>query len=113
MKSIEQQLKKGVLEVIVLRLISEGDTYGYEIIQNLMDQGEGLFDMKVGTLYPILYRLEEAGCIENYRHFDEAIMKVPRKYYRILPLGEEVLKNNQKSWSEFKDIADRLINGGA
>lgn len=111
MKAIDQQLKKGVLELIVLRIISEGDTYGYEIIQTLMDEGEGLFDMKVGTLYPILYRLEEAECIEHYRHFDETIMKVPRKYYKILPKGEKCLDDNRLAWKQFSKVADRLIGG--
>ena len=61
-----QQLKKGVLDMVVLRLVEEKSTYGYEIIQQLEQRGEGFFNLKEGTLYPVLYRLEDSGLIESF-----------------------------------------------
>ena len=60
-----QQLKKGVLEMLVLQLLSLKPSHGYELIVRLREKGGGLLDLKEGTLYPILYRLEEEGCITS------------------------------------------------
>ena len=53
-----QQLKKGVLELLVLQTSCRGPTYGYELIAQLGSRSGGLFTLREGTLYPILYRLE-------------------------------------------------------
>ena len=54
-----QQLKKGVLEMLVLKLICEKPAYGYELLSELKKSSQGRFCLKEGTLYPILYRLED------------------------------------------------------
>ena len=59
-----QQLKKGVLEMLVLRLICRKPAYGYELLNRLKTDSDGLFTLKEGTLYPILYRLEDDGMIQ-------------------------------------------------
>ena len=58
-----QQLKKGVLEMMVLEAICRKETYGYELLTTLREATGGLFTLKEGTLYPILYRLEDDGFI--------------------------------------------------
>ena len=58
-----QQLKKGVLELLVLQTICRKPTYGYELIAQLGSRSGGLFTLREGTLYPILYRLEDDGLI--------------------------------------------------
>ena len=60
-----QQLKKGVLEMLVLKLICEKPTYGYELLSELKTSSQGRFCLKEGTLYPILYRLEDDGMIRS------------------------------------------------
>ena len=57
----ERQLKKGVFEILVLKLLSEGEKYGYELLMELKERGGEMFAVKEGTLYPILYRLEDDG----------------------------------------------------
>ena len=59
----EQQMKKGVLEMLVLRLLSEGEKYGYQLISELKEKSGGMFLLKEGTLYPILYRMEDDGLV--------------------------------------------------
>jgi len=51
------QLKKGSLQLCVLALLSKNQMYGYEIIKALQKESDGFFDLKEGTLYPILYRM--------------------------------------------------------
>ena len=53
----ERQLKKGALEMLVLGLVCAGPTYGYELLDSMARRSNGLFALKEGTLYPILYRL--------------------------------------------------------
>ena len=60
-----QQLKKGALEMLVLELICRHPTYGYELLSMLRDGSDGLFTLKEGTLYPILYRLEDEALIAS------------------------------------------------
>ena len=60
-----QQLKKGVLEMLVLETVCNGSTYGYELLTKLKAQSDALFTLKEGTLYPILYRLEDDGMIQS------------------------------------------------
>ena len=55
------ELKRGTLEMVLLKLISEKQMYGYELISSLEARGGELFQLKEGTLYPVLYRLEKAA----------------------------------------------------
>ena len=59
----EQQLKKGVLEMLVLKLLENEEKYGYQLISQLKQKSGGMFTLKEGTLYPILYRLEDDGLV--------------------------------------------------
>ena len=81
------QLKKGVLEILVLHLLSGRDLYGYQLLVELDRRSLGYFKLKEGTLYPVLYRLEDAGIIRSYWEQEESKRGVPRKYYRITEEG--------------------------
>ena len=58
-------MKKGVLEILVLKFLSQEEKYGYQLISELKERSGGMFSLKEGTLYPILYRLEEDGLVES------------------------------------------------
>ena len=55
----ERQMKKGVLDMLVLRLLEKEPKYGYQLIQEMREKSDEVFSLKEGTLYPILYRLED------------------------------------------------------
>ncbi|GKX68557.1 PadR family transcriptional regulator [Inconstantimicrobium mannanitabidum] len=110
MSEIDNQLKKGTLAIIVLKLISEKDMYGYEIIQLLDKISEGYYRVKEGTLYPILYRLEDSGWIESYRVIPEEERKIPRKYYRITSAGREALKEQINLWIYFGRATNKALS---
>ena len=61
----ERQLKKGVLEILVLQLLSKNKMYGYQLINELKSVSSELFTLKEGTLYPILYRLEDNKLVKS------------------------------------------------
>lgn len=97
-----QQLKKGVLDMLVLKLVMEKDTYGYEILQTLKQRGGMFFDLKEGTLYPVLYRLEDNGFILSSWKTEEG-RNTPKKYYSITHEGREKYSEYWSTWIEFEN----------
>lgn len=105
---LEQQFKKGALEMVLLSLISRRRSYGYELILQLQKEGGGLFqETKEGTLYPILYRLEDEKLIESELASDGG--KRIKKYYQITELGLTALSERKKFWQSYKSVIDGLL----
>lgn len=104
-----KQFKKGILEVVVLKVILKQEMYGYQIVTEL-NQKSNCFQIKEGTLYPILYRLEDEGLIESRWEHTELRGK-PKKYYCITSSGQETLVRATEQWKEFcHDVNDILNN---
>lgn len=95
-----QQLKKGALEMLVLSAVCEGPTYGYELLGRLKNRSGGLFTLKEGTLYPILYRLEDDGFIEPRWTAGEG-RTAPKKMYTATDRGREEEKRRREVWNMF------------
>ncbi|NIR58501.1 MAG: helix-turn-helix transcriptional regulator, partial [Gammaproteobacteria bacterium] len=76
---MDRELRRGTLEMVLLRLLEEDDRYGYELITALDERSGGAIVVKDGTLYAVLYRLEASGWVEPYWRTQER--GVPRKYY--------------------------------
>jgi PadR family transcriptional regulator, regulatory protein PadR len=93
LSEVSKQLKKGIIEILILKLLSEEKMYGYQLIHELDDRSSGTFRMKEGTLYPILYRLEDSKMIESFWEPDTEKRGVPRKYYKLTNEGLCGLKN--------------------
>ncbi|MBO5278029.1 MAG: PadR family transcriptional regulator [Lachnospiraceae bacterium] len=104
----EKQLKKGILEILVLKLLEREEKYGYQLIQELRDKSDGMFTLKEGTLYPILYRLEEETLIAS-RWSEPKGKEVARKYYAITPEGREVLGRLIGLWKEFSGQVSGIL----
>ena len=111
MTDIDEQIGKLRLElrrgIVVLAVLSQMDTarYGYSLIQQLAEQG---LDIEEGTLYPLLRRLEQQGLLESEWETSEAR---PRKYYRISPLGNEVLYALRTEWFETVAVMQAILRG--
>ena len=106
-RSIERELKRGSLELIVLYMLSEGEAYGYEIVTKLSERTGGALEVTDGTLYPVLYRLERGGHV-NVR-WETPKRGVPRKYYRLTDAGIAELARLTREWTRFSDAMARLI----
>lgn len=99
-----QQLKKGVLEMLVLHLLADHPSHGYELIQRLRQGSGGMLELKEGTLYPILYRLEDEGCITSaWKNTEPGKQRpAPRKVYTVTPLGrQQMLARQLETWHAF------------
>lgn len=95
----ERQMKKGVLDMLVLKLLEHKPKYGYQLISELRECSDDIFVLKEGTLYPILYRLEDDQLVES-RWNDPEGKRVPRKYYMITEKGKAVLMEIMESWEK-------------
>ncbi len=89
-KDIEENIRTGFVELLVLQLLCERDMYGYEIKQMMSDRTDGAFVIKEASLYGPLYRMASRGLISS--HKEMAGEKRFRMYYHIEDLGREYLK---------------------
>ncbi len=105
----EQQMKKGVLEMLVLRLLSQQEKYGYQLICELKEQSDDMFLLKEGTLYPILYRMEDDGLVVS-EWSEPRGKEVSRKYYSITAEGRETLGELQDLWNRFSEKVEHIMN---
>ena len=101
-----QQLKKGVLEMLVLEIICQEPTYGYELMAKLKIRSNDLFALKEGTLYPILYRLEDEGMIAS-SWSQGAGKSAPKKMYTATEKGQAERLRRYGVWEDFY----RTVNG--
>ena len=106
-RSIERELKRGSLELIVLHLLAPGEAYGYEIVSKLTAETNGALAVTDGTLYPVLYRLERAGYVEV--RWETPERGVPRKYYRLTDLVRSELERLREEWTTFARAMTKLL----
>lgn len=104
-----QQFKKGSLEMILLCLIGRRETYGYEIITELNRSAGVLGYAKEGTIYPILYRLQQAQLIQC-RLAPAAANGGSKKYYSLTEKGRGVLEELLAFWSSYESCVNGFID---
>ncbi len=86
-------------DLLVLALLAEADMYGYQIITELEKRSEHIFEMKEGTLYPVLHGLWKEGAVECYEA--QTPTGRARKYYHLTQKGREFLKNEAEEWRTY------------
>ena len=102
-ETIEIQLKKGVLGLCVLALLSRGNSYAYEIASRLslaVGMGEG-------TIYPLMRRMQTDGLVATY--LEESSSGPPRKYYRLTDAGRASLAAQLGEWRSFAAAVEGLV----
>jgi len=104
-----KQFKKGILEIVVLKLLEGREQYGYELISALNEKSRFL-EVREGTLYPLLYRLEDEKLIDT-RWQQAPARGVPKKYYAITPKGRQVLAEVSETWFAFSAEVGAILKG--
>lgn len=104
---VSSDLLRGHTDTIVLGILKNGDSYGYEIYKKIIEMSEGLYELKEATLYASFRRLEAEECIVSY--WGDETLGGRRKYYRITPSGDNVYNFNKKNWEFTKKIIDKLL----
>jgi PadR family transcriptional regulator PadR len=102
-ETVQVQLKKGVLELCVLALLSSHDSYAYEIASRLADG----IDMGEGTIYPLMRRMQSDGLVETY--LVESSAGPPRKYYKLTEAGKESFSAQKAEWAAFSRAVDNIL----
>ena len=106
-EAIEIQLKKGVLALCVLALLSRADSYAYEIASKLAKD----IDMGEGTIYPLMRRMQSDGLVETY--LVESQSGPPRKYYRLTDAGRESFATQKAEWATFTAAVEDILGAAA
>ncbi len=95
--------------MLILRLLDEKDMYGYEMIDTLRKKSNNVFELKAGTLYPLLHGLEEKNYVTTFEQ--ENAGKV-RKYYSITKEGRGVLAAKKSEWQEYQTAVSGVLAMG-
>lgn len=106
-EAVQVQLKKGVLELCVLALLSQHDSYAYEIASRL---AEGI-DMGEGTIYPLMRRMQGDGLVDTY--LVESPAGPPRKYYKLTESGVESFSAQKAEWAAFSRAVEAILGDAA
>jgi PadR family transcriptional regulator PadR len=104
--SRRSQLLRGVLDICLLAVMSEGPAYGYEMTKRL--RARGLSTVGEGSIYPLLGRLERDRLVETHRAASNG--GPPRKYYSLSPAGEQALEIGRREWQMARDAFDGVLN---
>jgi PadR family transcriptional regulator len=96
---VQNELKKGSAEILILALIEDRPRHGYEIAKLIEQRSHGELEFHVASLYPMLHRLERRRWIEG-RWIEKAGQR-RRRYYRLTALGRRVLAAQRRNWREF------------
>lgn len=105
--TISSDLLRGNTDTMILKILQEGDHYGYEIVKLLRERSDGELELKEATLYSSLRRLEADGAIAWY--WGDETQGGRRKYYQVTDQGRQTYQNNKLNWEHTKRIVDRLI----
>lgn len=95
-------------DLLVLTLLAGEDMYGYQIITELARRSDHTFDMKEGTLYPVLHSLWQEGQVEAYEA--EAPTGRKRKYYHLTKRGREALRVETQAWRAYARGVDAILS---
>lgn len=105
--SIDQQMVKGSVSIMLLSLLTRSDMYGYQMIQELARISGNIFEFKEGTLYPVLQGLEKNGFVEAY--WENTSMRRKRKYYHITEKGRRHLGSKHEEWRRITEAVNKVL----
>lgn len=109
MKGYSRELLKGTADTLVLSTFADGERYGYQVVKDLERRSAGFFQLKEGTLYPILHRLERQGLLEA--RWEVMPNGMERRYYSLTALGRNVLCDRINEWSGFAQAVGMVTAG--
>lgn len=105
--TLSADILRGYTDTIILRQLSEGDSYGYQINKKVSEVSGGSFEMKEATLYTAFRRLEGAGLIRSY--WGDENTGARRRYYAITEEGRQRLAQDREAWQETRTLIDTLL----
>lgn len=104
---IERSLLSGSTPLLVLSLLKDSDKYGYEMAEELAKRSDNTFELKEGTLYPLLHTLEKKGLVKSYTK--ETPGGRQRRYYQLTEEGRGQLERKTEEWKLFSEKVNAVI----
>jgi PadR family transcriptional regulator PadR len=105
---MDSRLLWGTVEMLILEVVSNGPTYGYELAQTVGGRSRGYFELKEGSLYPALHRLERQKLLASFwREIDGR----RRKYYKLTLSGQKALAARKQEWTSFATGVQGVLGG--
>ena len=104
----DKGMVSGNTSMLILQLLSEKEMYGYEMIETLRDRSNRIFELKAGTLYPLLHSLESQGFLVSY---EKEFQGKVRKYYQITREGKTYLKKRVEEWNAYSQAVSDVWGG--
>lgn len=101
------ELVRSSTDLVILSLLWDRPMYGYEILVTLADRGNGEFQFKQGTLYPLLYRLEREGWIRA--RWETPPTGKKRKVYSLTAAGKKEHRSRTKEWARFTKAVNSIL----
>lgn len=111
LRKFQKELSAGTVSLILLSVLGQASEpmYGYQIAKRLERGGEGILSGKQSALYPVLRNLDAAGLLAS--DVEPSVAGPPRRYYRITPLGREVLQAWTATWQSTRLFVDHVLEG--
>lgn len=106
----DKSLVSGSVAMLILKLLEDGDKYGYQMTSELRARSEDVFRLRAGTLYPLLHSLEAKGLVTAYER--EASAGKPRRYYHLTEQGRDALGEKVAAWYDYAGAVRRVLEGG-
>lgn len=103
---MDTRLLMGMVETLILEIVSHGPSYGYEICQTAEHRSRGMFELKEGSLYPALHRLERQKLLTSF--WEEADSR-RRKYYKLTAAGQASLEARRHEWRQFSTGVNGIL----
>lgn len=103
---MDSRLLSGTVEMLILEVLSEASLYGYRIVRSVLERSKGTFELKEGSLYPALHRLERQKLLTSF--WEEAEGR-RRKYYKLTAAGKKALAAKRKEWKQFSDGVNGVL----
>jgi PadR family transcriptional regulator PadR len=104
----DRELLKGSIALLILKLLSEREMYGYEIIQESLRRSQHAFEFKEGTLYPALHQLHKRGYLHS--EWRTGKNRKQRKYYGLTAAGRRAACRSEQEWFSFTKVVNAILS---
>jgi DNA-binding PadR family transcriptional regulator len=108
MGKVSKELVGASAVKIILSVLAQGDSYGYDILQKVKELSGGRIKWNEGSIYPVLKKMEMQGMIKSYWKMEDN--ERPRKYYNLLEQGVIELQNEKDEWNVVNSVLVKLWN---
>ncbi len=107
--AVDKNLLSGSTTMLLLKLLEQEDMYGYQMIEELKNRSKNVFELKAGTLYPLLHTMEKKGFVTSYDKAADS--NRVRKYYSITKEGLQALQDKKNEWNTYASTINHILGG--